>query len=76
MTYGQLLSIPAIGVKSVLEFAAIADIFTAAPVPQILDEAVRQMLTDAADEDWAERAAGDDPRFRDVFPAHPACSAS
>jgi hypothetical protein len=71
VTYGQLLSMPAIGVKSVLEFAAIADIVTAGPAPQVLDEAMRQMLTDAADEDWAERAAGDDPRFRDVFPAHP-----
>jgi YD repeat-containing protein len=71
VTYGQLLSMPAIGVKSALEFAAIADVVTAAPAPPVLDKTMRQGLTDAADEDWAERAAGDDPRFRDVLPAHP-----
>jgi hypothetical protein len=71
LTYGDLMSIPAIGVKSVLEFATIADIITSAPTPPTLDEKGRQMLTDAADEDWADRVAGDDPRFRDVLPAHP-----
>jgi Sigma-70, region 4 len=71
VTYGQLLSMPAIGVKSILEFTAMADVITAAPVPQALDETMRQRLADTSDEDWAERVAGDDPRFRDVLPAHP-----
>jgi len=71
LTYGQLMSMSSIGMKSVLEFATIADILTSAPPPPTFDEKGQQMLTDVADEDWADRVAGDDPRFRDVLPAYP-----
>lgn len=69
VTFGELLAIPAMGVKSVLEFAAIAESVTAAPA-RILDETMRQQLSEASEEEWADRVRADDPRFRDVVPPY------
>jgi hypothetical protein len=69
LTYGQLLAIPAMGVKSVLEFAAIADAVTTASA-RVLDETMRHELAAAAEEEWVERVHADDPRFRDVVPPY------
>jgi hypothetical protein len=69
VTYGQLLAVPAMGVKSVLEFATIADAVTAAPT-SVLDEATRRELMAAVEEEGMERVRADDPRFRDVVPPY------
>jgi hypothetical protein len=69
-TYGELFAIPAMGVKSVLDLAVIAESL-AGPPARVLDEAVRLELTTAAEEEWAERVRADDPRFRDVAPPFP-----
>lgn len=70
LTYGNLLDLPAMGVKSVLEFAVIADTLAEAVPVSILDESTRQALVLATEEEWAERVRADDPRFRDVSPPH------
>jgi hypothetical protein len=70
VTYGELLAVPAMGVKSALEFAVVADAMVAAPA-RVLDETMRIELMAAAEEDWVERVRADDPRFRDVVPPYP-----
>jgi hypothetical protein len=67
VTYGELLAIPAMGVKTVLEFAAMADAVVSAP-SRTLDEVTRNSLLQAAETGWAERVQAADPRFRDVVP--------
>jgi hypothetical protein len=70
LKYGDLLALPAMGVKSVLEFAVMADTLAGAMPVSVLDEATRQDLLAATEEEWAERVRADDPRFRDVAPPH------
>lgn len=67
VTFGDLLAIPALGVKSVLEFAALVDAVTGTPA-ESLDEVARDDLMAAAEEGWVEWVESDDPRFRDVLP--------
>jgi len=67
VTFGELLAIPAFGVKSVLEFATLVDAITAAPA-ESLDEVAREKLMAAAEEEWVEWVRKDDSRFRDVLP--------
>lgn len=69
VTYGTLLSIPAMGVKSVLDFAAVAEDVMASSEP-VLDESMRHALMMAIEQEWAERVRADDPRFRDVAPPY------
>jgi len=70
VTYGELLAIPAVGVKTVLEFAVIADTVAVAAPALVLNEEARTELMAASEEEWAERVRADDPRFRDVAPPH------
>jgi len=69
VTYGELLAVPAMGVKSVLEFATIADAL-AADTASLLDETTRRELMAAVEEEGMERVRADDPRFRDVVPPY------
>lgn len=70
ITYGDLLEIPALGVKSVLEFGAIAEVVTSGGGADVVDHTAIDDLAVAADEDWADRLRADDPRFRDVAPVY------
>lgn len=70
LTYGELLDLPAMGVKSVLEFAAIADTVATATAARVLDEATLDDMTAAVEQEWAERVRADDPRFRDIAPPY------
>lgn len=67
-TYGEVLAIHNLGVKSVLEFAALLEVAIGSG-GEPLDEDAREGLMLAAEEDWAEKVRSDDPRFRDVVPA-------
>lgn len=69
-TYSDLLDLPALGVKSVLDFAAIAEAVTSRAAADVVDHSAIDDLTTAADEDWADRLRADDPRFRDVAPVY------
>lgn len=68
VTYGDMLALRNLGVKSVLEFASLLEA-TIGPDGEPLDEVAREALMLAAEEDWAEKIRSDDPRFRDVVPA-------
>jgi len=70
LTYGDLLSLPSVGVKTVLEWATMADAVVETEVSSLSDHE-RDELARAADSEWAERVRADDPRFRDVTPPHP-----
>ena len=69
LTYGKLLSVPSLGAKTALEFAVIAE-HVAAPAGQALTDDQREALLAASYEPWAEIVRADDPRFRDIAPAH------
>ncbi len=68
VTYGDLFELPALGVKSVLDFASIVEAVTYGGNSDMVEPAQVGDLTAAANEDWAERLQADDPRFRDVAP--------
>jgi hypothetical protein len=70
VTYGELLDLPAMGVKSVLEVAVMAESVPSTSVASAFDATTRQELTAAAEEEWAERVRADDFRFRDVAPPY------
>jgi hypothetical protein len=70
LTYGELLTVPALGIKSALEFAVIADAMVTSSPPVAIDAAARQALATAEDEEWGERVSANDPRFRDVVPPY------
>ena len=73
LTYGDLLAVPGLGVKSVLEFAVIADAIStinAGAPDRVLDAVIRTDLEAASEEDWSERIRVDDPRFSDVSPPY------
>ena len=70
ITYGELLGLPAMGIKSVLDFAAIAEVLAGGGGADVVDQGSIDALTAAADEDWANRLRADDPRFRDVAPVY------
>ncbi len=69
LTFGDLLAVPSVGAKSVLEFAVIAE-HASSPVAAALTEEQQEMLLAACDEPWAERVRADDPRFRDTAPPY------
>ncbi len=80
MTYGDLLNLKGIGIKSALEYAVIAEAVASlsnATNPQsglfrhVLDDVTREALMAADEEEWAERVRADDPRFRDIAPPYP-----
>lgn len=70
LTYGDLLDLRNVGVKSAFEFAAIADTLSTPARALVLDERMRRDLTEAAEEDWAHRVRPGDPRFRDIVPPY------
>ena len=70
LSFGDLLALPAMGVKSTLEFAAVAECLAQGTPAGVLDEGMRQDLVTAAEEEWAERVRTNDPRFRDVAPPY------
>lgn len=70
LTFGELLAVRALGVKSALEFAVLAEA-TTMPAAEPLDERAFAALLQAADEPWADRIRATDPRFRDVVPPYP-----
>jgi hypothetical protein len=69
-TYGDLLDLRAMGVKSALDFAAIAEVVTSGGGADVVDHTAIDGLTAAAEEEWADRLRADDPRFRDVAPVY------
>lgn len=69
LTYGDLLRLPNIGVKSTLDFAVIIEAISSAH-PSPLAEAAVDELRYAANEDWTARLNAEDPRLRDVTPVY------
>lgn len=68
VTYGELLELPALGIKSVLDFASIVESITNREAADVVGPVLVNDLATAADEDWSDRLRADDPRFRDVAP--------
>jgi hypothetical protein len=69
LTYGDLLAVPSLGAKSVLEFAVIAE-QVSAPAANALTEEQQEALLTACYEPWADRVRADEARFRDIAPAY------
>lgn len=71
LTYGELLEIPGMGVKSVIELATIVENVAAMNSTAVNEDAILNEMLTISGEDWPERVRTDDPRFRDVVPAFP-----
>ncbi len=73
VTYRELLSIKAMGVKSVLDFACVAEVAInageqAASTSFEIGSRYAAILLEAIDEPWSVRVSPQDPRFADLLP--------
>lgn len=74
VTYGELLSIRAMGVTSVLEFACVAEVAIHAGEQTVLTSFetgsdYAEVLLEAIDAPWSTQVSHQDPRFADLLPA-------
>lgn len=71
LSYRDLRQVPNLGIRSVLDFAAIGESVTTSTEEAGSFPTDIEPLRNAANEDWAERLRADDPRLRDVAPIYP-----